>query len=290
MDKIASFVKAHLKGKPLGDRLINFFRLRGIDEKLFVWQMKKQYAQDVLSPSKEMTEAMKFFKARRQEINKIAQYLEDKESKKCFLQCIEYRCTHNIREAPRNTKQRYFVKGIINIQKDEVFVDGGAFVGDTVRDFVKLGKGYKKIIAFEPDEYNFAMLSKLKYKKVIKINKGLWDENCKVSFSNGGGCGSKIQDSEGVLTEVVRLDDIPQCADATFIKMDIEGAELNALKGAESIIRKNHPKLAICIYHKNEDMLSIISYIHEIEPGYRLYVRHHSKFVGETVMYAVYGR
>lgn len=289
MDKFALFIKKRLKDTFFGDIVINFFRIRGIDEKLFVHQTKKQYIRESLNPSKDMIDAKSFFATHKQQIRKVMSCLSDDESKECFQRCIEYRCTHNIERAPKNTKGRYFVKGIINIQDNEVFVDGGGFVGDTVKEFVKKSKGrYKKIIAFEPDEYNFRMLSKLKYRDVIKINKGLWSKNCKLHFSNGGGCGSRMSEEAVSSVKVVKLDDIPQCADATFIKMDIEGSELNALKGAERIIRDNHPKLAICIYHSNEDMLDIIEYIHEIEPRYHLYVRHHSQFIAETVMYAVF--
>ena len=73
----------------------------------------------------------------------------------------------------------------------------------------------------------------------------------------------------------------------TFIKMDVEGAELESLKGAEKTIRRDKPKLAICIYHKPEDMWTIPLYIKELVPEYKLYIRHHSSGVCETVLYAV---
>lgn len=69
--------------------------------------------------------------------------------------------------------------------------------------------------------------------------------------------------------------------------MDIEGSEMDALIGAEQTIRRNHPKLTICIYHSDEDMIRIIEWIHHIDPKYRLYVRHHSRSAVETVVYAV---
>lgn len=73
----------------------------------------------------------------------------------------------------------------------------------------------------------------------------------------------------------------------TFIKMDIEGAELEALHGCRDTIIKYRPKLAICVYHKPEDIIEIPSYIHEIVPEYKLYLRHHSKDLSETVLYAL---
>jgi len=82
----------------------------------------------------------------------------------------------------------------------------------------------------------------------------------------------------------VRIDDITN--NATFIKMDIEGAELNALKGAKKTIIANTPKLAISIYHQLNDLWEIPIYIKQLVPEYKLYVRHHSKTIAETVLYA----
>ncbi len=87
--------------------------------------------------------------------------------------------------------------------------------------------------------------------------------------------------------EVTAIDNCDVCREATFIKMDIEGAEWEALHGAEKTIVRNHPTLAICIYHSNEDMVRIIPYIHHLCPKYRLYVRQHSYGTSETVLYAV---
>jgi len=73
----------------------------------------------------------------------------------------------------------------------------------------------------------------------------------------------------------------------TYIKMDIEGAELNALKGAANTIKKNKPRLAICVYHKPEDILEIPVFLSELVPSYQFYLRHHSQYYIETVLYAV---
>ncbi len=69
--------------------------------------------------------------------------------------------------------------------------------------------------------------------------------------------------------------------------MDIEGAESDALEWARGVIQRRHPKLTICIYHSNEDILRIIEQVHEMAPEYKLYVRHHSIGVNEKVLYAL---
>lgn len=73
----------------------------------------------------------------------------------------------------------------------------------------------------------------------------------------------------------------------SFIKMDIEGADLEALKGCQNTIRRYHPKLAISVYHKPEDIIEIPCYIKELVPEYRLYLRHYGNGDTETVLYAL---
>lgn len=87
----------------------------------------------------------------------------------------------------------------------------------------------------------------------------------------------------------VAVDALDQLLDdnVTFIKMDIEGAEYKAIKGAETIIRNYHPKLAISIYHNAEDIWELPRLIMTICPDYKLYLRHYSIAQAETVLYAV---
>lgn len=190
---------------------------------------------------------------------------------------------------------QYFPEDIIEIGEDEVFIDGGAYTGDTIQQFVdtlkKAKRRYKRIIAFEPDKANYKLTGKFfgKKKAIILINKGLSDQEKELMFS-GSGATVKVAEtmSDGVtIIPVINIDAVPECADATWIKMDIEGAEMDALHGAQNVIKNNHPKLTICIYHSDEDMVRIAEYIHELVPEYRLYVRHHSRTRVETVLYAV---
>ena len=177
-----------------------------------------------------------------------------------------------------------------------VFVDCGAFDGDTVRMFKKVTKrmGVKNYncVCFEPDADNFVSL-KHNHPDVTAFNCGVWSETTVLCFSTGNGDASKVVDgmenkagSSIVKIPVRCIDDIDECKGASFIKMDIEGSEQNALIGAKETIIKNRPKLAICIYHSDEDMIKIPKMIHEWVPEYRLYIRHHSNTLAETVLYA----
>ena len=87
---------------------------------------------------------------------------------------------------------------------------------------------------------------------------------------------------------MIKLDSLLRHEKVSFIKMDIEGSELEALKGAQTIIKEQRPKMAICVYHKIEDLWKIPLFLHKINPEYKIYIRHHAKFwVSETVCYAI---
>lgn len=189
-------------------------------------------------------------------------------------------------------KDQYFCKDIVRLKVGEVFLDGGAYTGDTIQQFMDICKKekviYKKVIAFEPDKNNFALLSKFygRRDKVLIYNKGLSKEKDVLYFQESG-VASKLSAQGLCKVPVINIDFIPECKEVTFIKMDIEGAEMDALLGAQETIKRNHPKLAICIYHSDEDMVRIVEYIHALVPEYKLFIRHHSERHVETVVYAV---
>lgn len=177
----------------------------------------------------------------------------------------------------------------------EVFIDGGGYTGDTVQQFIDTAKKekakFKRIVVFEPDETNCALIRKFfgKREDVTIIQKGLSDKEKTLSFEGSGvGFREAVRGSDNVVqVPVINIDAVPECADATWIKMDIEGSEMDALHGAREVILRNKPKLTISIYHSDEDMIRIAEYVHELVPEYKLYIRHHSQSRSETVLYAI---
>lgn len=239
------------------------------------------------------TEAIEFYAQNITRVDSVAKMLADKQSRREYLGMIKFRQSQCMRDYPFYTPKEpeYFIHEA-TFGEDEVFVDCGAYDGDTINGFAKQCPHYKHIVAFEPDMYNF---TKLKSKHgtnpcITLINAGVYDYDGEIHFCEQGDSCSKIGDASGNgVTISVKAIDTLNIPKITFMKMDIEGAELNAIKGAEKTIVRDKPKLAICIYHSNEDMLRIPEYIHALVPEYRLYVRHHSYFPssGETVLYAL---
>lgn len=184
---------------------------------------------------------------------------------------------------------QYFHDDYYSISEKEIFVDCGAFDGDSIEQFVEYTKGkYQRIIAFEPDSISFEKLCEKtkKYHDVYVSCCATGKENSKMCFSSKGALGSTFSKEGTAMIDVKKLDDIFDSEKVTLIKMDIEGAELDTLMGAENLIKRCKPKIAVCIYHKLEDIITIPRYLLRIVPEYRFKVRHHSNSMCETVLYA----
>ncbi len=249
-------------------------------------------------PTRQMQKSKEFFSENKERVDKVIELLADDKSRAVMKAVIEYRTVRiPIPENLYSENDQYFVKEIIVLNNDEVFIDGGAYVGDTVQHFInevkRQEKGkIKRVVAFEPNKNNFDTLKKFYGKRdnFTLFNKGLSDKEARLYFFNSGSA-SRIVQNELEATDyidVINIDAVPECHDATFIKMDIEGAEMDALKGAVNTIKRNRPKLVICIYHSDDDILRIAEYINEVFPWYKLYVRHHSgESSNKTVLYAI---
>ncbi len=197
------------------------------------------------------------------------------------------------------TDDQYYPPGIISLGANEAFVDGGAYDGDTLLAFVaRTGGRFEAAYAFELDAGNFtdmaANVGRLEpglQRKIRLFNLGLLDEEREIRYETGGSgkqstCINMIGSLGGTGRTVRLVDALPR-EEVTFIKMDIEGSELQALHGAEAIIVDQKPQLAICVYHKPEHLWEIPLYLKKLVPGYRIFLRHHTPLEYETVCYAV---
>lgn len=190
------------------------------------------------------------------------------------------------------SQAQYFSPGFIVYGKNEVFLDVGCLDLGSSLEFRKHCKSIKKIYAFEPDPQNYqiCLLKKQEYSfsEVELLPYGTWSERATLHFNATHDCNSRISEDGCVHVQVMPIDEVIDPADkVTMVKMDIEGAELESLKGAKTIIQRDRPKLAICIYHKPKDIIEIPMYIKKIVPEYKLYMRHYSSGPCETVLYAM---
>jgi FkbM family methyltransferase len=178
----------------------------------------------------------------------------------------------------------YFPADLFDLRQDEVFVDCGAYDGDTIRAFrAHGGDGHE--IAFEPDQNNYLELHR-NFPNIVALRMAVGAKKGRMPFDTGQGVSSSLGKGQEVV-DCDALDHLLAGLHPTFIKMDIEGAELDALHGAAKTIKTHKPVLAICLYHKPTDLWEIPLYIRSIAPDYRLYLRRYAEDCWESVLYCI---
>lgn len=222
--------------------------------------------------------------------SEIFNTLLDAQSKAEFNALTNFRLNRDIsflRSFKFNLKGQYF-EDFIKLSDDASFIDGGGFDGSSSLEFVKHYPNYKKIYYFEPSsksmehsKVNLSTESKVEY-----YQKGLWNSETILHFDNSRGSASAFSDAGTESIQTITIDKILKDS-VDFIKLDIEGAEAEALMGAKNTISKFKPKLAICVYHKQNDFLEIPRIVLRLNPSYQVLLRHYTQGVFETVMYFI---
>lgn len=187
---------------PNAARVIIFLRCNAFSTYLFRIFVQKNATG---SCTESQIVARSFFKENKERINELASCFIDDHSRDVFFRIIEHRCNPDIAGLPKSdAKTQYFYNEHFTYGDDEVFVDCGAYTGDTVARFKKamkhFGGSWKKIVAFEPDTGNYGDLKKL-HKDVIAINTGVWVKSDSLCFSNIGTNATRILNSEIDKTE-----------------------------------------------------------------------------------------
>lgn len=211
----------------------------------------------------------------------------DDKSREVFDALLKYRITGNIsvlRECETEKDEAY---GLLKIGSGETYVDLGAYNGDTVEEFLQLtNRRFKKIYAVEPDKRSFSKLRRRHYalgSGVFEpINAAAWSEDETLTFYRRAGRGSSLSEtaSEQTLGTPVEIngrsaDSILGGEAATLIKYDVEGSEKQALIGSAETIKKYKPRLIVSLYHRTEDMVELPLLIKELNPEYKMFLRHH---------------
>lgn len=236
-----------------------------------------------------------FYHAHVTELDMLYDMLADNYSRECLYTHLCGRLTG--RDIPFESQQcsdsQYIFDEFMVWGEKECFVDCGAYIGDSIEEFMRKipVENVKEFIvyALEPDKNNYKQLEE-KYKDNPQIKClciGAYSGKERLSFLEKEGVLSAISYLGDTFVEVDSIDCILGEEKATFIKMDVEGSELEALKGAKNQIIKNTPRLAICVYHKKEDLFEIPKLIMQYNSNYKLYLRLHSKMPTELTLFCI---
>ncbi|MEE9215600.1 MAG: FkbM family methyltransferase [Thermodesulfobacteriota bacterium] len=224
-----------------------------------------------------------------------AKILEDEKSFRIYEDAISSYVTAECKmSAEAETNNQYFPSDIPFKKGYSKFIDCGAFTGDTITQLRKIKGKVDTVIAFESDVHNFKALAEMirQNKESIAENIllypcGVWSRLEQLRFNSGQGSGGVISEDGTSVIQCVALDDVLSDFIPTFIKMDIEGAEYEALLGAKKMIQNYKPDLAISVYHSIIDFCRIPLLINGWNLGYKFYLRCHLDFNQEVVLYAI---
>ena len=234
-----------------------------------------------------------FIKTHNSLLNALYHGLADDYSRKVMLAYINAKISGypgDLYDLNMENEKQYvqYFPPFLHFSENEIFVDCGAFDGDTILSFSRHTNGkYDKIYGFECDKINVEKLKKnvSQLNHVNIVEKACFSSKSILSFSTRGNELSKIDENGTFQIETEKIDDIVSEENVSFIKMDIEGAELEALKGAKHTIEKNAPKLAISVYHKPEDLITIPQYLLSLHNNYQLYLRNYRYISGDIILY-----
>lgn len=219
---------------------------------------------------------------------KVYHQLGDDKSKETFEKVINFKISFdfNFMEGfTNNHTAQYFDPSLIAKKDDIVFVDGGAYVGDTLPQIIDYFPRYKTIYAIEPNalHLNIAQKNFALQRDIVFIHCGLGKEKIiKEESSNKKHHGEHDYQAQNINT----IDNLIN-ERVDFIKLDIEGAEQDALLGAKETIQKYTPILAVCIYHKASDWYKVPQIVMQMNENYDMYLRHYMEGIYETVMYFI---
>jgi FkbM family methyltransferase len=221
--------------------------------------------------------------AKAPEIRRTFDLLADAESRRQFVAHLRFRLWLDFEALPPSENGNYFPADILaELAADTTFVDCGAFDGDTIRLFLAHQKGkFGRIFAFEPDAGNYerlcayvASLDEPVRRRIITSHAGVGSRRGKLSFNATGGTAAALSDAGTTRVEVVPIDElIPSEPAPLFIKIDVEGAESEALAGAAPMIRDRHPVLAMSVYHRPDDLWQLPFALHSLNPASQLFMR-----------------
>jgi len=231
-------------------------------------------------------------------IDKVIKLLRDEKSRVIVNNFKKFRETFDVKYYVNPEGKEYFANDVPILKNISSlrFIDCGAYIGDTIEVLMRENIKKELVISFEPDCNNLKKLEKniAKYKEnngsinFVIFPHGVYSKNGILNFQNKNTTSSSaISDSADSMVGVVTLDTTIFSVAPNYIKMDIEGAEKEALLGAKKTIQRYKPNLAICLYHKPEDLWKLPLLIHEINPDYDMFVRVHEDMFLSTVLYCI---
>lgn len=266
--------------KSLGEKLIILIAFGTSDPEIieFIAVLKQKH--EVYSPDVPVTGGglfnRSFVKENLKKIKEVYNLWEDDFSRFTYENIIKAKLTGKTEYLDNHIVTRKEMFRLFPWGQNEVFVDAGAYRGDTIEEFISMTGGeYSQIFALEPDGKNYEKLRRnLMGKRNISIQEAAaWGKNELLYFQPRSGRSGRLEKGAQPNTRGVKVDDVAGNYTVSYIKYDVEGAEKEAIFGSEKTIKKSCPKLVISAYHRPEDLFELPLIIKEMVPEYKFYLR-----------------
>lgn len=209
----------------------------------------------------------------------VYERLADEQSRGVFANVLNYKLSGKPQYLWEcETERLDDLKQLFAFTEAESYLDLGAYDGDTVREFLSLTDGrYTKITAVEADRRNYRKLcAKTEGLAALRtVEAAVWDEDTELEFSDNGGRQSTLIGAHKRMVKAVKMDNLLGEEPVTYIKMDVEGAEKQALSGLKEHILRDKPKMFIAAYHYDNDFFALPELIWQLQPDYKIYLRKH---------------
>ncbi len=220
-----------------------------------------------------------FYEQNKNDIQRAYELFADSRSKDVYEKIIRYKLSGELSElqSAYSGKEEVFSE-LLNLSENESYLDLGAYRGDTIDELLHYTNGkYGYITALEPDRKTFAKLREhtAGMDNIRIYRMGIWSDDTDIPFGGSLGRGSAIKKNGTEMLPVTKIDTLYKRRRVSYIKMDVEGSEKEALLGGIQTLRRDRPKLNIAVYHRSEDIFSMPLLLHSIVPEYRLYLRQH---------------
>lgn len=230
-----------------------------------------------------------------QEIRRACGLWGDEESRRQYVAHLAWRLRLDFEGLPNpEPETQYFIDALMPELPGGLFVDGGAFDGDTLQRMLACGRrSFSRYVAIEPDPANFSRLQAFHAgleeglrARVSLVQAALSEQSGMARFDAAGATRAALSDAGGLEVQTLALDAWLDGSNLTCIKLDLEGAERSALEGARNLISQKAPDLAVCVYHRPSDLWELPLLLQTWQPKYRFHLRTHDEDGLELVSYA----
>lgn len=230
------------------------------------------------------------YDARSANFARVRSLLADSKSQQLFDALLRYRRSGDIADCPiPSLEDEYTPADLPRFAEPLRLIDCGAFTGVAVHKFLTAGYSIESLVAFEPDLANFAILASRNFPiaSALCLPLGTWSTTTQLKFSSGSSMASHLSDQGDVTIQCVAVDDLLHGQPINLVKLDVEGAEIETLKGMTRLIHEQRPNLLVSAYHTPGHLHEIAELIDDWGLGYRFHLRVHEQNSFGVVLYAL---